>query len=125
MAAYRELRLIDSALDACTNALGDPMPPFARRLVLDLIQRPCEELWDAAHGVSLSRSVTLWQALLQHTEYGVTAGPRQIATAGDGTPTITRTPWAAVPTASQVRRAVLTHAYLMSVDGAVSIDGLR
>lgn len=122
LAAYRELRLIDSALDACTNVFGEPVPAFARRLVRDLIQHPCEELWDAAHGVSLSREVTLWQALLAHTEYDVTAGPRQVVTEGGEGPTICRTPWAAVPTASQVRRAILTHAYLMTVDGAVAGD---
>lgn len=110
LSARRDKQRLDEALDRCSNLFG-PISKTSRQLILDFVDQPSEETWADAHGVLITPETTLWQAVLEHTDYGVDAGPRSEVT-DPGFPPFRPAvveavePWRGVPRPSQVRTAI-------------------
>ncbi|KMV13617.1 hypothetical protein ACT17_34255 [Mycolicibacterium conceptionense] len=77
-------------LDKGTNLFG-PLSFSIRSRLCAAVNHPSQDTWDDAHGIILDGSsfTTLWQAVLEHTDYNVRSKP------SDGV-------WPALPTRDQI-----------------------
>jgi hypothetical protein len=91
-----------SDLDRGSNLFG-AIGLDVRARLFNVVDKPSQETWTDAHGIILtsSRMTTLWQALLAHTDYGVTSGPAHA-------PGETPAPWPKLPTSEQLLIAIRT-----------------
>lgn len=105
--AARRSSPAERAIELCRTMLGEPLRPFAREALLEVVAHPDDESWDVAHAVYIAPCLTLWEALLRHTDYDIRVGPRFIASVSPaGHVSIRRTPWAQVPTSAQIVTAL-------------------
>jgi hypothetical protein len=85
------------ALDDGGNMFG-ALPSDIRVRLFAVLDTPTEQTWNDAHSIVVAPTgfigITLWQALLRHTDYAVTRGP------SDGGP------WSAIPTREQLCQAL-------------------
>lgn len=91
-----------SDLDNGSNLFG-ALSPEVRARLFAVVDKPSQDTWDDAHGIILTsdRMTTLWQALLAHTDYGVTSRPWHTTGEPPG-------PWPQLPTSEQLLIAIRT-----------------
>lgn len=55
-------------LDLARDGFGNPLDPGIRRKLVALLENPCQETWDEAHGIILCPhggfGTTVWKAVL-------------------------------------------------------------
>jgi hypothetical protein len=96
--AETDLLSIMSMMDSGQNMLGTPLSVDARARIFACVNDPTHETWGKAHSLFITGGgwgVTLWEALLRHTDYDVASKPL------DGT-------WPSVPTREQILTALHT-----------------
>lgn len=90
-----DLDLIMRLLDAGATLLG-PLTPELRGRLFAVISEPTQETWNDAHSIvirSEPRFITLWQAVLAHTDYDIARLPSGTA-------------WPEIPTRTQILAAL-------------------
>ncbi|KQO98176.1 hypothetical protein [Leifsonia sp. Leaf264] len=92
---------IKEALEACTNHCGETLRPGDQDAILRFFDYNDEETWEDAYDIQISRTSTLWSALLERTSYSDYGSMSGILR---GTTTTNR--WKELPTREQVRSAI-------------------
>ena len=104
---YRRRAELERLLGECRTVFGAALGRTARGLIRAAALTPGDDVWDEAHGVLVAPGVTLWEAVLMHTDYDVRVSPTFVArTTERGGIRIDRTPWADVPSGEQVVTAL-------------------
>ena len=104
---YRRRAEVETLIARCRTSFGAPLSAIAKSLVRAACIHPDDAAWDEAHGVIVTPNVTLWEAVLAHTDYDVWMSPRFVAQLlPSGTIRTTRAEWSAIPTGDQVVAAL-------------------
>ena len=104
---YRHRAEVEAVISQCRTSFGAPLSGIAQGLLRTACTHPDDAAWDEAHGIIVSPNITLWEAVLAHTDYDVWMSPRYVASSlPNGAILTTRTEWMAVPTGEQVIAAL-------------------
>lgn len=101
---------LNRLLDRCRNGFLQPLSATTRARLEALIEAPSQETWDDAKSIIINGRNTVWQALIDHTEFR-TDGPRHVVEDFGAMPfrgsTVRVTgAWNSVPTPEQLLVAI-------------------
>ena len=108
---FREQKELGTALNSFTTVYGTPLSSEKKAALTELTRHVTEQSWEEAHGTLLTPSITLWQAVIRHTNYSVTALPANPGDYNGFNPfqqtDREQTRWPHLPSPDEVRYAIL------------------
>jgi hypothetical protein len=119
IASHRAAKNMRAAIARFTNVMGDPHSDEVRQRLTDAATTEVTaESWKSWRTIVLNPRRTVWQALLEHTDYGVVPGPATVLVDAGFPPFQpaeyrAASDWETLPTTAGVREALLAEANVM------------